>query len=362
MQRALDLARHGCGTTHPNPRVGCLIVRDSEIVGEGWHRRCGEPHAEILALEQAQTRARGATAFVTLEPCNHYGQTPPCTSALISAGIKRVVVAMEDPDPRVSGRGLRRLQEAGLLVESGLCGDMALELNRGFVSRMTRSRPWVTLKLASSLDGRIGMSSGESRWITGDMARADVHRLRAEAGAILTSSMTILRDDPRLDVRLSGDWRQPDRIILDAHGRVSFDAQVWSGSGRRYAFMGPEACEARGKGLKEMGVFVIPTTLDQKKRMNPDVILAHLAAEGMNELFVECGSELAGTFVGNDYIDELVIYLAPRLLGHQAQPLVRLPGLERLADSPRFHYHAVELIGTDLRLVLRPLRQSANEG
>lgn len=362
MQRALDLARNGCGTTHPNPRVGCLIVRNGEIVGEGWHRRSGEPHAEILALEQAQKRACGATVYVTLEPCNHHGRTPPCSDALIKAGVKRVVVAMDDPDPRVSGCGLRRLQEGGLSVESGVCGDVALQLNRGFVSRMTRGRPWVTLKLASSLDGRIGMSSGESKWITGSKARSDVHRLRGEAGAILTSSMTVLRDNPRLDVRLPGDWRQPDRIVIDARGRVPLDAQVWRAGARRYVFMGPDACATQGGRLTEMGVSVIPAVLDREKRLNLNEILVRLASEGVNELLVECGSELAGSFVDGGYVDELTVYLAPRLLGGQAQPLVQLPSVERLADSPGFRYVAANLVGEDLRLVLRPSKRLKTEG
>lgn len=354
MQRAMDLAGNGRGTTQPNPRVGCLIVSNGEIVGEGWHHRSGESHAEILALEQAQERARGATVYVTLEPCVHYGQTPPCTEALIAAGVKRVVVAMKDPDPRVSGCGLQRLEESGLSVETGICGEIALELNRGFVSRMTRGRPWLTLKLAASLDGRIAMSSGESRWITGSMARADVHRLRGEAGAVLTSSRTVLRDDPRLDVRVPGDWRQPDRVVLDAFGRVPFDAKVWRAGARRYVFMKPEACAARGNRLRQMGVSVVPAVLDKEKRLNLDAVLKRLANEGINELFAECGSELAGSLVDGGYVDELVIYLAPRLLGQQAQPLVQIHNLDRLTESPRFRYVTTALIGNDIRLILRP--------
>lgn len=362
MQRAMDLAGNGRGTTQPNPRVGCLIVSNGEVVGEGWHRRSGESHAEVLALEQAQTRARGATAYVTLEPCVHYGQTPPCTEALIAAGVKRVVVAMKDPDPRVSGCGLQRLVESGLSVEIGICGDAALELNRGFVSRMTRGRPWLTLKLAASLDGRTGMSSGESRWITGSMARADVHRLRAEAGAVLTSSSTVLRDDPRLDVRLPGDWRQPDRIVLDAFGRIPFDAKVWRAGARRYVFMKPDACAVRGDRFKQMGVSVVPIALDKEKKVNLDTVLKHLATVEINELFAECGSELAGSFVDGGYVDELVLYLAPRLLGQQAQPLARIHGLERLADSPRFRYLTTDLVGNDLRLVLHPSERRETGG
>ena len=353
MQRALQLAQFGAASTHPNPRVGCVIVRDSIVVGEGWHRRAGEPHAEVHALKAAGERARGADVYVTLEPCAHHGRTPPCADALVAAAPARVVVAMTDPNPLVCGRGIERLRAAGIAVEVGLCGDEARALNRGFVSRFERGRPWVTLKLAASLDGRTAMRNGESRWITGAAARADVHRLRAQAGAVMVGADTVLADDPALTVR---DWqpadglslRQPDRIVLDGRARVPVGAQVWSdGAVRRF-----HICGASTAAAEDVEQVVMQTGADGKLPLQ--AVMHALAQHQVNEVLVEAGSQLAGALLQAQVVDELVLYVAPMLLGDAARPLAVLPGLERLADAPRFELIEVQQVGDDLRLTLRP--------
>lgn len=388
MARALGLAARGRASTHPNPRVGCLIVRDGVIVGEGAHLKAGEPHAEVHALRMAGDKARGADVFVTLEPCNHHGRTPPCTEALIAAGVARVWAAMVDPNPQVAGQGLARLQAAGIVTHTGLLQDEACALNRGFVRRMTRQRPFVTLKLAASLDGRTAMASGESRWITGAAARADVHRLRAEAGAVLTSSATVLADDPALTVR---DWspqmselgrdipgaassrlpppatpspaspggdsraiqgavaglRQPDRIVLDREARVPASAAVWAEGARRFWLTAslPAAIPA---GVEHR---VVP---GRSGGLDLPAVLQVLAAEQVNEVLVECGPVLAGALLQAQCVDELVLYLAPRLLGHAARPLVTLPGLETVAQAPQLRITETRSVGDDLCLTLVP--------
>jgi len=352
MARALRLAEAGRTTTHPNPRVGCVLWRDGEIVGEGAHLRAGEPHAEVHALRQAGERARGATAFVTLEPCNHHGRTPPCSEALIAAGIRRVVAAMEDPNPLVAGKGLQRLREAGIEVETGLLQADAERLNRGFVSRMRRQRPFVSLKLASSLDGRTAMASGESQWITGEPARADVHRLRAEAGAVLTSSATVLADDPALSVRLpeATDWRQPDRIVLDSRARVPLGAKVWAPGVRRFRVTQPSHAGA----VVPDGVETLGVDADATGPLSLSALMPLLAGQGVNELLVECGPRLAGAFLQSGLIDELRLYLAPMLLGHQARALAALPGLDRLDQKLGLRYTDVRQVGRDLRITAIP--------
>lgn len=354
MQRALALAAKGRASTHPNPRVGCVVVREGDVVGEGWHAVAGGPHAEVLALQAAGEAARGADVYVSLEPCSHHGRTPPCVEALIAAGVKRVYAAMSDPNPRVAGNGFSALREAGIVVEVGLCEAQARELNRGFISRMTRRRPWLTLKLAASLDGRTAMASGESQWITGEAARADVHRLRAEAGAVLTSSATVLADDPQLTVRLPGDWRQPDRIVLDGHGRVPENAAVWAGGARRLALMSAAAPASLRKSLAARGVEM--PMLDT--RADGAIVLSSalhvLGAAEINQLLVECGPHLAGALLTEKLVDEILLYIAPCLLGENARPLAQLPGLESLAQAPRFEWVSMQPVGDDLRLQLRP--------
>ncbi|WP_029922884.1 bifunctional diaminohydroxyphosphoribosylaminopyrimidine deaminase/5-amino-6-(5-phosphoribosylamino)uracil reductase RibD [Nevskia soli] len=345
MARALRLAERGRASTQPNPRVGCVIARDGLIVGEGFHLRAGEPHAEVLALHAAGEKAAGAEVYVTLEPCAHHGRTPPCVDALIAAKPKRVWVAMQDPNPLVAGKGLAKLREAGIEVHVGVMGELAAELNRGFVSRMTRGRPWVTLKLAASLDGRTAMASGESQWITGEAARADVHRLRAEAGAVMTSSATVLEDDPQLTVRLDGTWRQPDRIVLDTHHRVPFTAKVWAEGARRFLLTTDTDVAPSAPGVE-----VLTARADGAGHVDLCSALDALGRSQVNEVLVECGPRLAGAFVQARLVDEIVVYLAPSLLGHDAQPLAHLPGMVRLDQRVRLKPKDVRLVGDDIRV------------
>jgi diaminohydroxyphosphoribosylaminopyrimidine deaminase/5-amino-6-(5-phosphoribosylamino)uracil reductase len=350
MRQALALAAQGRATTHPNPRVGCLLVRDGEIVGEGWHREAGGPHAEVFALRMAGERARGATAYVTLEPCAHHGRTPPCADALIAAGVARVVAAVTDPFDQVAGRGFAKLRAAGIACEAGVLEAEARALCRGFLSRIERQRPWVTLKLAMSLDGRTAMASGESRWITGPQARADVHRLRAEAGAVLTSGDTVFADDPELSVRLpqadEEGWRQPDRVVLDSRARVPSSAKVWAGGARRFWLATQQAKAPTG-----VETAVLPADADG--HVSLPAALAHLAACEVNEVLVECGPRLAGAFLRAGRVDELLVYAAPKLLGDAARGLVHLPGLERLADHVALQFTSAEILGPDLKITAR---------
>lgn len=348
MARALRLAEAGLCTTHPNPRVGCVIVNRGEVVGEGAHLRAGEAHAEVFALRMAGERARGADIFVTLEPCVHQGRTPPCVDAVIAAAPARVWVAMLDPNPLVAGRGIERLRAAGIAVELGLMNTAAATLNRGFISRMTRVRPWVTLKIAASLDGRTAMANGESQWITGAAARADVHRLRARSGAVLTGVGTVLADDPQLSVRdLPFDVRQPDRIVLDSAARAPVHAAVWHEGARRFWVTG------QTPAARPDGVEVLSVARDADGRLVLPEVLAALAARGVNDILVEAGAGLAGAFLQARLIDELIIYMAPTLLGDAARPLARLPGLDRLADRVALQFTEVRLVGSDLRLSAR---------
>ena len=359
MARALELAARGKFTTHPNPRVGCVIVRDGRVVGEGWHRQAGEPHAEVLALREAGDDARGAEVYVTLEPCAHVGRTPPCADALVAAGVGKVFAAMRDPFPRVAGRGLEKLRAAGIEVEVGIMEGEARVLNRGFVSRFERGRPYLILKLAMSLDGRTAMASGESRWITGEAAREDVHRLRAEAGAVLTTSATVLADDPELTVRLppasSGAWRQPDRIVIDSRGRVPLGAKVWALGARRFALV-PQALA--GQRVAE-GVETIGLEVTAHGAIPLPAALRALGAREINEVLVECGPRLAGALLQAGLVDQLVIYVAPKLLGDAARPLVALPGLERLGDHIALEYVSAERIGDDMKITARVAEKRA---
>lgn len=353
MAEALQLAARGKATTQPNPRVACIVVRAGEIVGRGFHRRAGEPHAEVLALGEAGARARGADAYLTLEPCSHHGRTPPCADALIAAGVSRVFAAMQDPNPRVAGGGFAKLRAAGIEVQVGLLGEQAAALNRGFVSRMTRARPWVTLKLGASLDGRTAAASGESKWITGAAARADVHRLRAEAGAVLTSSATVLADDPQLNVRdypgVAGlGLRQPDRIVLDLQRRVPRSAKVWSEAeaARRFWLVQGDGAVAG----EACGVQTLPVPIEADGRADLAEVLRVLARQEINEVLVECGPTLAGSFLAAHLVDELVLYLAPSLLGDAARPLAHLPGLRRLDQRLDLQITDLRMIGDDVRI------------
>lgn len=365
MDRALALARRGLYSADPNPRVGCVLVKDDQVVGEGWHRRTGEAHAEVNALRVAGPAARGATAYVTLEPCCHHGRTTPCTDALLAAGVSRVVAAMVDPDPRVSGQGLAQLRTAGVEVECGLRERQARELNVGFVARLTRGRPWLRLKLAMSLDGRTAMASGESQWITGPAARADVHRWRARSSAVLAGAATVLADDPALNVRLATDdnggpaaeLRQPLRVILDPQLRTPPQAHTLSLPGGVLLITAAEHGHdlARRAALAAAGA-EIQTVAATPDGLDLNAVAGVLAARDLNELHVEAGARLAGALFGAGLVDELLLYVAPKLLGSAARGLVELPGVETLADGVELELLEQTRVGPDWRIVARPKR------
>ena len=363
MQRALELAALGARSTQPNPRVGCVIAQGETIIGEGWHVRAGEPHAEVFALRAAGERARGATAFVTLEPCNHHGRTPPCTEALIGAGVARVIFANGDPNPEVDGRGIARLREAGIAVEMGLLAEAGEELNLGFFSRMRRARPWLRVKVAASLDARTALANGESRWITSEAARADVQQWRAESAAILSSSATVLADDPALTVREGDASRQPLRVILDRLGRVPSQARVFSGPGEAVRLTSAHGEIDTNSATQPVAnadigsrgrVRRVNLPLGSSGRLSLPAVLAWMGTERLNEVWTEAGPTLAGALVTEQLVDELVVYLAPRLLGPDARPLLALPPLGRLADSSAWRVCDLRQIGPDIRIILRP--------
>ncbi|MEE4376378.1 MAG: bifunctional diaminohydroxyphosphoribosylaminopyrimidine deaminase/5-amino-6-(5-phosphoribosylamino)uracil reductase RibD [Candidatus Competibacteraceae bacterium] len=356
MTRALVLARQGLYSTDPNPRVGCVLVKDDQIVGEGWHVRAGEAHAEINALDMAGSQANGATVYVTLEPCCHHGRTSPCTDALLDAGVTRVVAAMEDPNPQVTGRGLAQLQAAGVIVECGLLAAEAAALNPGFIQRMQRSRPWVRCKLAMSLDGRTALASGESQWITGAAARLDVHRLRARSSAIMTGVATVLADDPSLNVRLPEEVdRQPLRVILDPELRTPPTAHTLTLAGQVLIFTA--VAEARYYApLQEAGadIQVLPRHADG---LPLPAVLAELARREINEVHLECGATLAGALTHAGLLDELIVYLAPCLLGDSARGLLHLPELSRMSERITLDIADIRAVGQDWRITAYPVRQ-----
>ena len=352
MARALELAAKGLYSTTPNPRVGAVIVRDGEIVGEGWHRRAGEPHAEVLALAQAGERARGGTAYVTLEPCNHHGRTPPCVDALIEARVGRVIAAMEDPNPSVNGAGLERLRAAGIDVRCGLLQQEARDLNIGFVSRMARGRPWVRLKVATSLDGRTALPDGRSQWITGEAARADGHAWRARACAILTGIGTVRDDNPQLTVRHVQTSRQPLRVLVDSRFDVNPAARILEGGSTLVACAVDAAKRvAKTAALEELGCEVI-TLPDANGKVDLAGLLLELARRGINELHVEAGYRLNGSLLREECIDELLVYMAPTLLGN-SMGLADLAPPEALEKRLVLHWQSVERVGDDLRLLAR---------
>jgi diaminohydroxyphosphoribosylaminopyrimidine deaminase/5-amino-6-(5-phosphoribosylamino)uracil reductase len=357
MRRALDLARLGIYSTPPNPSVGCVLVRWGQVVGEGFHQRAGEPHAEAMALAEAGPATRGATAYVTLEPCSHHGRTPPCVEALIAAGVRRVVVAMRDPNPRVNGTGLLRLEQAGIVTSHGLLAGEAAEINRGFVRRMLTGRPWVTLKLGASLDGRTALADGTSKWITGEAARADVQKLRARASAIVTGSGTVLADDPMLTVRdpaLEMRGRRPLRVVLDTSLATPEHAQVLGYAGSTLIFT-RDAELPHAEGLRAAGARVEAIATGEGG-LDLEAVLDRLGHLECNEVLVEAGPTLAGEFVHRGLVDEVVVYMAPVVLGHAARSLFKLPHLERMCDRCEFEWRDVARVGDDLRLTLRPRR------
>lgn len=360
MARALQLARRGYYTTRPNPRVGCLLIHSGAIVAEGWHERAGGPHAEIMALEKAGELARGATAILTLEPCGHHGRTPPCDQALIDAGVRSVVVAMQDPNPKVAGSGLQRLRDAGLGVRSGLMEAQAEALNAGFVSRMRLGRPRVRIKSACSLDGRTAMADGESQWITGEAARRDVHRLRAESCAIVTGIGTVLADDPRLTVRdapLGEDMPQPLRVVLDSRLRMSPTAAMLSEPGHTLVVTASSDAGAR-QALADAGAEVVSVG-GHADRLDLTAVLRLLGEREINDVLVEAGPELTGALLQSQLVDELIVYQAMHLMGAEARPLVELPGVEQMSDRLRLKLTDTRMLGNDLRLQLQPVTGEA---
>ncbi len=354
MIRALQLARRGLDTTHPNPRVGCVLVRDGAVIGEGWHRRAGEPHAEAYALVEAGERARGATAYVTLEPCCHHGRTPPCTDTLLAAGVSRVVAAMQDPNPLISGGGFAQLRAAGVEVECGLLEAEALALNAGFVTRAIHGRPLVRCKLAMSLDGRTALASGESQWITGPAARRDVQRLRARSSAILTGIGTLLADDPALTVRLPEVERQPLRVVLDPNLDTPVTARTLHQPGQVLILCGEAVNGDRQQVLRSDRVEVqaVPTASDGL--LDLAAVMAELGRRELNEVHTECGPVLAGALLRAGLLDELVLYLAPVLLGDTARGLLHLPGLESMDQRVALTVDDIRAVGGDWRITARP--------
>lgn len=366
MQRAIQLAAKGRYTADPNPNVGCVIVRDGEIVGEGWHRRAGEPHAEIHALNQSGERAQGATVYVTLEPCSHTGKTPPCANALVKAGVKKVIAAMMDPNPLVAGRGLIKLHQAGIETDSGLLETQARELNPGFIRRMSSGRPYVRVKLAMSLDGRTAMASGESQWITGEAARRDVQRLRAQSSAILTGISTVLYDDPSMNVRLSAEElgveavRQPKRIVLDSEHKMLSEARIFATEGES---AGGECIVYTTVNVDNEAdyPYTIKTVEARNGRIDLDALLADLGKKEINLLHVEAGSILCGALLQEELVDEIVVYIAPHVMGDEAKGLFRLPGLSRMDDRVKLKIKDLRYIGDDIRITLTPEKTAGNK-
>ena len=350
MARALQLAERGLWTTSPNPRVGCVLVRDGGIVGEGWHEKAGEPHAEVHALRAAGAKARGATAYVTLEPCSHHGRTPPCAEALIAAGVSRVVAAMTDPNPLVAGKGLALLQAAGIETASGLLDNEARELNIGFVARMTRGRPWLRLKAAASLDGKTALNNGVSQWITGPEARRDGQRFRARACAILTGIGTVRDDDPQLNVRDLETSRQPLRVVVDSKLEIPLTARILQG-GTTLIVGAIENAEKMAR-LRSTGnlVEILPNASGKVDLL---ALLELLAQRGINEVHAEAGFKLNGSLLRDGLVDELLLYLAPCLIGDNASGLFNLPELTNLSGKKMLQIRDLRQIGEDIRLIAR---------
>ena len=350
MARALQLAERGLWTTSPNPRVGCVLLKDGVVVGEGWHEKAGEPHAEVHALRAAGDKARGATAYVTLEPCSHFGRTPPCAEALIGAGVARVVAAMTDPNPLVAGKGLAMLQAAGIETASGLLENEARELNIGFVSRMTRGRPWLRLKAAASLDGKTALNNGVSQWITGPEARRDGHRWRARACAVLTGIGTVRDDDPQLSVRDVETTRQPLRVVVDSRLETPLTARILQGGPVLIA--GAVDSPEKAALLRSTGaeVVILPNASGKVELKD---LLDELGRRGINEVHAEAGFKLNGSLLREGLVDELLLYLAPCLIGHDASGLFNLPELLSLDGKRQVKIRDLRQLGEDIRLIAR---------
>lgn len=352
MNLALRLAEQGLYTTDPNPRVGCVIVVDGKIIGQGWHRAAGEPHAEVHALkqagEQAPEQTKGATVYVTLEPCSHHGRTPPCVDALIAADVARVVVAMQDTSPKVAGQGIARLEAAGVKVDVGLMSEQAEALNPGFVSRFKRGRPYVRSKLAMSLDGRTAMASGESKWITSESSRIDVQKLRARSSVVVTGIGTVLADDPRMNARVDVEAKQPDRVVVDTNLRMPLDATMLSQTGVTWLANDCQDQSLRSE-LEQAGARMLDVATHNGHIDLPSLLNALQDLE-YNEVLVEAGPSLSGAFMQAGLIDELIIYMAPHLMGHGGNALLHLPGIEAMQDRIALQLTELKQIGDDLRL------------
>jgi diaminohydroxyphosphoribosylaminopyrimidine deaminase/5-amino-6-(5-phosphoribosylamino)uracil reductase len=356
MARALELAQNGANTAHPNPRVGCVIAKDGEIIAEGWHERAGGPHAEVAALRALASgagliAAQGSTVYVTLEPCSHHGRTPPCADALVNARVGRVVFAIPDPNPKVAGSGAVTLAQAGVKVDMGLMEAEAEEINAGFLKRMRHGTPYVRVKVGMSLDGRTALANGKSKWITSEAAREDVQRWRARSSAVLTGIGTVLADDPQLNVRLPDVSRQPMVVVLDSKARTPLEAKVFTGGGPVVVFtQGGEVPGAAALRLKGARVEAVT----RSDRLDLAAVLAKLGDLEVNEVLVEAGPTLTGAFVRQGLVDELLIYMAPKLLGPQGRPLFDLPLLEDLQQAAAFDIIDTQQVGSDLRLRMRP--------
>lgn len=359
MARAIQLAKRGRFTTHPNPRVGCVIVKNDQIIGEGFHQIAGEAHAEINALRAVKENnhtAKGATAYVTLEPCSHQGKTPPCANALIDAGISRAVIGHQDPNPQVAGSGIQILQDAGIETTVGVLEEEAKKLNPGFIKRMQTGMPWLRIKLAMSLDGRTAMASGESQWITGEAARLDVLRLRASADAILTGSGTVLKDNPSLNVRLSASdlgidtpVRQPLRVVVDSDLKTPSNSKLLNLDGDTLIFTHTDD-DKKVDRLKSAGAEI--QQIDKiGDYLSLESILRDLAKREINEVHVEAGSTLCGALLQQQLVDELIVYMAPNIMGSNAQGLFNLPGLEKMKDKINLHIIDIRAVGNDFRII-----------
>jgi len=354
MAQALRLAEQGLYSTSPNPRVGCVLVADGKVVGSGWHRRAGEAHAEVHALQQAGEAARGAAAFVTLEPCSHHGRTPPCTDALISAGVGRVVVAVEDPNPQVAGSGIDKLRSAGISVEAGLMEDAARELNIGFFSRMTRGMPWVRSKIGMSLDGRTALANGESKWITGEAARRDVQHWRARSCAVLTGIDTVLADDARLNVReFKEDVRQPLRVVLDSKLGIPLDSRILqiAENGNVLIYTATDDSN-KHRALEKTGAAVCVMS-NGSGQVELPAMIRDLAQRGCNEVLVEAGSTLNGALLRAGLTDELLLYIAPQLLGDVARGMAKLGEMDRLDQRVTLKWRDMRRVGEDMRIMAK---------
>lgn len=358
MHRALVLARRGLMTTRPNPAVGCVITMNTDVVAEGWHHQAGGPHAEAHALRIAGQKAKGATAYVTLEPCSHIGRTPPCADALISAGIARVVVAMRDPNPRVSGNGVKRLQDAGIDVDVGILKSAAERLNPGFISRMTRQRPWVTLKMATSLDGKTALSDGRSQWITSAEARSDVQFFRAQVDAIMTGAATVLVDDPKLTARVE-QWpksrqvpeplKQPVRIVIDSQHRVTDDARLFESPAPVWLVRTKPGKESKHPHCHELVI-----AADSDGKVSLTALMVELAKREINQVWTECGASLAGALIHQQLCDQFIVYSSGQVLGQHARSVIDIDEPVSLASAPRFKIIDRRQIGPDQRLVAVP--------